>query len=110
MRLLGPLDAVEDIEHPEHHFNWDGLIGGSDEVLTVIGSPEFHQPLALFTSSGLQAALEQADLQVLEMATSNPLVPIVTPLPKISANAAASDNVEALEFSLCQHPGLIGRR
>jgi SAM-dependent methyltransferase len=107
MRLIGSLDAVAFAERPHDHLDWRGLLGGCDVVLTSVGSPEFHQPMALFNSRGLAVALKDAGLETLEMATSNPLIPVGTAMERVSQNGVSSKNLEELEIALCQCPGLI---
>ena len=107
LRLIGPLDAASSIERPEDHLDWRGVMAGDGVVLTKIGSSEFHQPMALFTSRGLTAALESAGLALIELATSNPLVPMHAAIPGVSGNPAAAKTLENLEIALCRCPGLI---
>jgi SAM-dependent methyltransferase len=107
MRLIGSLDAVAFAERPDDHLDWRGLLDGRDVVLTDAGSPEFHQPMALFNSRGLTVALKDAGLEILELATSNPLVPMGTAMKCVSQNGVSSRNLEELEIALCQCPGLI---
>lgn len=107
LRLIGTLDAAAFIEQAEDHLDWQGVMAGADIVLTKVGSTEFHQPMALFTAKGLTAALEQAGLAVLELATSNPLTPVHSALPRLSDSPAAAERLEALEVALCRSPGLI---
>jgi len=107
MRLIGGLDAAEFTEDPDVHLEWNGLLAGQEVVLTRQGSREFHQPMALFTSTGVKQMLSDAGLEVLDMATSNPLFSITLPLPGVTGNAVAAANAEALEVALCQCPGLL---
>lgn len=107
MRLIGAVDAVAFTERPQDHLDWRSLLGGSDVVLTKIGSPEFHQPMALFSSRGLGNALSDAGLDLEELATSNPLVPLGAAMPRVSGNSTAAEKLEELEIALCQCPGLI---
>ena len=107
MRLIGSLDAVAFAERPNNHLDWQGLLHGRNVMLTTNGSPEFHQPMALFNSVGLAAALKDAGLETVELATSNPLVSIGSAMDRVSQNAASAKHLEELEIALCQCPGLI---
>jgi 2-polyprenyl-3-methyl-5-hydroxy-6-metoxy-1,4-benzoquinol methylase len=107
MRLLGPLDAAQVVESIDQHLDWEQVLGGADIVFTRPGSKEFHQPIALFTSRGLSAALTDAGLHVERLASANPLFPQYMKVAQIEASAAASDRLMALEAAVCQNPGLI---
>ncbi len=107
LRMVGPLDAAAAMTRIEEHLDWQGLLEGAGVVLTRIGSSEFHQPMALFSSRGLENALSDAGFELLELATSNPLVPEVVQLPEISANPKAAARLADLEVALCQVPGLV---
>ena len=107
LRLLGAYDAQSFLEPPEAHIDWQAVLSGAAVVYTRPGSPEFHQPLGLFTSAGLRQALELVGLQVLEMAAANPLVSEAAPIPRIAASEKASAELTALELALCGLPGLV---
>jgi len=107
MRLIGSFDAVEFAKSPEDHLDWQGLLGGAGVVFTKPGSPEFHQPMALFTAAGLVAALTEAGLTLQDLATSNPLVPEGALMQRVAEDPAAAQTLEALEIALCRCPGLL---
>ena len=107
MRLVGTLDAVSFADSVSDHIDWPALLGGKDVVMTKVDSREFHQPMALFSSKGLCSALEQAGLELIELATSNPTVAMGCRIPNVSESAAAEASLTQLEIALCQKPGLI---
>ena len=108
LRLLGAYDAQSFLEPPEAHLDWQAVLSGAAVIFTRPGSPEFHQPLVLFTSAGLRQALERAGLQELEMAAANPLVSEAAPIPRITDSAQASAELTRLELALCS-PSRAGR-
>jgi SAM-dependent methyltransferase len=107
LRLVGPYDGLSFLEPPGAHIDWDALISGAGVVYTRPGSPEFHQPLALFTSSGLRQALEQVELKVVDMAAVNPVVSEGAQISRIAASESASAALTELEVALCNQPGLV---
>jgi ubiquinone/menaquinone biosynthesis C-methylase UbiE len=107
MRLIGPLDAASVIESIDHHLVWDEILSGADVTYTRAGSGEFHQPIALFTSIGLNAALENAGLRVERLASANPLFTQYMKLPQIEANPLVTERLIELEISVCEYPGLL---
>jgi 2-polyprenyl-3-methyl-5-hydroxy-6-metoxy-1,4-benzoquinol methylase len=107
MRLLGPLDAAQVVESIDQHLDWQQVLGGADIVLTRAGSKEFHQPIALFTSRGLSAALTAEGLRIERLASANPIFTQYMKVPQIEASTAASDQLMALEVAACEQPGLV---
>jgi SAM-dependent methyltransferase len=107
LRLVGPYDARSFLESPDAHLEWGAVLSGRNIVNTRPGSAEFHQPLVLFTSAGLQDVLAHAGFRVVAMASANPLVPESTRIPNITTGISSSASLTALELSLCEHPGLI---
>jgi len=106
-RLIGPFDGIDVLEPPEQHIDWQAMLAGADILLSHPESNEFHQRMALFTSAGLRRSLEAADFQVVEMATSNPVISEGTQVPKISASEEASAVLTEMELALCTQPGLL---
>ena len=107
LRLIGPYDAYNFLEHPTAHLDWKAVLSGTGVTYSQPGSTEFHQPLVLFTSQGLRNALEQVGLQVVEMAASNPVVSEGAQLPRIAASVQAAEALTTLEVALCSQPGLV---
>ena len=107
MALLGTLDAAGFIEAPETHLDWDELLSGADVVLTKPGSPEFHQPVALFTAKGARRLLEEAGCEVVTIAAANPLTHQGQTLAQIEASPQAEERLTELELALCEEPGLV---
>jgi SAM-dependent methyltransferase len=107
LHLLGPYDDTTFLESPDLHIDWDALLSGEGIVYSRLGSPEFHQPMALFSSAGLQRALKQVGLQVVDMAAVNPVVCERTQIPRITGSTKASAKLTALEVVLCNKPGLV---
>lgn len=107
LHLVGPLDADTALAGIQDALDLPALLAGDGVVLTRPDSPEFHQPIALFTSDGLRAALNGAGLQVEAMACSNPLLVPMQPVPRIAGSPAANDMMRRLELAACEHPGLL---
>jgi SAM-dependent methyltransferase len=107
LRLVGPLDAASVLESIDQHLDWRAALSGADVVYTRVGSTEFHQPLALFTSGGLRAAVGRAGLVVQTMAAANAILPQFAPAPKIELSARAADALQALEMAVCESDGLL---
>ena len=107
MRLVGPYDGLAFLEQPDTHIDWQAVLSGAGIVLTRPGSDEFHQPLALFTSSGLRQAMEQVGLGVVALAAANPVVSEGDQIPGIASSPQASAALTELELALCSQPGLV---
>ncbi len=107
LQLIGPLDGHTFLELPDSHIDWKAVLSGAGVVYTRPGSPEFHQPLVLFTSHGLRQALELVNLQVVELAAANPVVSEGAQIPRITASSQATAALTALEAALCNWPGLV---
>ncbi len=82
------------------------VLARDDVVFTRPSSPEFHQPLALFTAAGLRAALECAGLVVEVIASANPLLPYFQNVPPIVEQPEAESALRQLELAACECPGL----
>jgi hypothetical protein len=95
------------MESIDQHLDWQAILSGDDVVYTRSGSTEFHQPLALFTSAGLRAAVESAGLHVESLAAANTIVPQYLRIPNINASATASAELEKLEIQASVFPGLV---
>jgi ubiquinone/menaquinone biosynthesis C-methylase UbiE len=106
LRLVGPLDAANVLETMADHLDINTLPSGL--VYTMLGSPEMHQPIVLFTANGLRSAMHDAGLDVIDMATSNPLVPEYSAMPRITGSERATSALTALEVALCKEPSLLG--
>ncbi len=105
--LLGTLDASDFLETANRHLDWPALLAGEAVVYTRPGSPEFHQPMVLFSSAGLRHALAQAGFQVVEMVAAAPFLPEGTQVPRIAASEEAVAALMELELALCSQPGLV---
>jgi 2-polyprenyl-3-methyl-5-hydroxy-6-metoxy-1,4-benzoquinol methylase len=107
LRLLGPYDDQGFLISPDEHVDWQAVLSGKGVVYSRPGSTEFHQPMALFSSAGLQQALEQAGLKVVKMAAVNPVVSEGAQIPRISDNPQAAAALTTLEVAICSSPGLV---
>ena len=107
LRLIGPYDEIAFLDQPDTHLDWQAILSGEGAVCTRPGSPEFHQPMVLFTSAGLRRALAQTGFRVVEMAAANPLVPEGARIPLISASEQGAAALTDLEVALCNCPGLV---
>lgn len=107
LRLIGPYDDQTVLDPPDAHLDWEAVMAGGGVVLSRLGSNEFHQPMALFTSFALRQSFEQLGLRVLQMASANPVVSQGTQIPRITGSPQAAEALTALEVALCTQPGLI---
>jgi ubiquinone/menaquinone biosynthesis C-methylase UbiE len=107
MRLLGPLDAAAMLETTNDHLDFSAVLSADSVICTRPTSTEFHQPMALFTSTGLRAALVEVGLEVQVLATANPFLPEFLAVPKITASERAAQTLVDLEVALCEQPGLV---
>ncbi len=105
--LVSPYDDTTFLEAPDEHIDWQALLNGEDIVYTRQGSPEFHQPLVLFSSAGLRRALDSAGFQVIEMAAADPVLSEGAQVPQIEGSELACATLSELELALCTKPGLI---
>ena len=107
LRLIGPLDAAAVMESLEQHLDWAAILAGADIALTTPGSPEFHQPMALFTSAGLSRAIANAGLAPETIASANALLPAFTKVPNLEASEVASRRLIEMELAVAGLPGLL---
>ena len=107
LRLVGPLDAAAVLESIDDHIDWQGVVAGADVVYTRAGSVEFHQPMALFTSTGLNRALTEAGLVVETMAAANVILPAFSRVPNLEASSRATAALQEFELAVCDCPGLL---
>ncbi len=105
MRLVGILDAVGFLRDWADHLpavSWKV----DDIVLTRLGSPERHLPLALFDAPGLERAFGMAGCAVERYAASNPVTIAYQQFDKIPESPLAEQRLIELELALCERPGL----
>ncbi len=107
LRLVGPLDAASSLAGLGEALDLPAALAGQGVVFTRPGSPEFHQPLALFTADGLRAALADTGLQVEVVASANPLLVPTQDVPRIAQQPAAESMLRELELAACERPGLL---
>lgn len=107
LRLVGPLDAAAVLESIDEHIDWQGVVAGADVVYTRPGSVEFHQPMALFTSIGLNRAVTEAGLVVESMAAANAILPAFSRVPNLEASSRATEALQEFELAVCDCPGLL---
>ncbi|MFN0145491.1 MAG: class I SAM-dependent methyltransferase [Dehalococcoidia bacterium] len=107
LALAGTLDAVDFLVRMEAHIP-SGSVGDLPGLLlTVPGSTEFHQPIALFSASYLRDLVESAGCKVERVAAANPISRIGSPLTAVSADAEATRRLLELELALCEAPGVL---
>ena len=107
LRLLGPLDAHAFLEQANDHIDWEAVHRHEGVVYTRPDSPEFHQPLVMFSSEGLRACLTQAGFEINMMASSNPILQAGNKIPRITDIEQASSTLTDLEVALYTCPGLV---
>lgn len=107
LRLLGPLDAHTFLAQANDHIDWEAVLRHEGVVYTRPDSPEFHQPLVMFSSEGLRACLTQARFEINMMASSNPILQAGNKIPRITDSEQASSTLTDLEVALYTCPGLV---
>ncbi|RIL02318.1 hypothetical protein DCC78_07660 [bacterium] len=108
--LLGVLDIPGFLETMPHHLDLgDDPSALPGCVMTVQGSPEFHQPMALFAAQHLQGLVSAAGCDIVRTAVANPLSWGLVALEKTAASAAARETLLELELALCEDPRLADR-
>lgn len=70
------------------------------------GSPEWHTPITLYTSTYLRCLLEEMGCRVVETAATNTITSGEFKTPRISESPGAVEALIELEKSLCSHPGV----
>ena len=107
LALAGTLDAVDFLLRMEAHVPSGELAQLPGVLLTVPGSTEFHQPLALFTAAHLRELVESSGCEVERMAAANPISRAGLPLAAVSADSEASRRLGELELAACEALGLL---
>ncbi len=106
LSLIGTLDAGGFLERMGAHVKPGAISEGSGVVLTVPGSDEFHQPMALFTASYMRGALERVGLLIERLAAANPITRAGQALSRVTASAEATERLLELELAVCEAPGV----
>ena len=106
LTLAGTLDAVDFLERMEAHVPMSAVAGDEGVALTVPGSSEFHQPMALFSAAYLQAALGSVGLRHDRIAAANPISRPGLALERVSSSAEASQRLLELELAICEQHGV----
>jgi SAM-dependent methyltransferase len=106
MRLIAPLDAGELLRAWDEHMPWDRSEPLPGYVLTMPGSSEWHQPMALFTANYLRSLLHTHGCNVVAMAAANP-ISTLWPMPSVEADEGAVRRLQELDLAFCETPELV---
>lgn len=110
LQLLGLLDIPGFLETMADHLELgDGLPALPGCVMTVHESPEFHQPMALFSADHLRDLVAESGCDVMRTGVANPLSWGLVPLEKTAASAPGREALLQLELALCEDPRLADR-
>ena len=106
--LISTFDGEGFLADIRDHVHWDPDTPFPEVLASVVGSPEWHAPMTLYTSKYMETLLKDNGCRVVEMASSNTITSsYVRGLDKISSNPGALEMLLHLERAFCTKPGLI---
>jgi len=106
-RMLASLDAAGAFGEIASQPDLREVFTGADVVYTPMDSRYHHAPMALFSSRGLRTAISAAGLEVLTMASANPILSKGARAPQIEGDSGAAERLRDLELFACEYPGLL---
>lgn len=110
LQLLGLLDIPGFLETMADHLELgDDPSALPGWVMTAPASPEFHQPMALFTAEHLRELVSAVGCDVVRTGVANPLSWGLVPLQNTAASVPAREALLQLELALCDDPVLADR-
>ncbi|MBN2334188.1 class I SAM-dependent methyltransferase [Candidatus Bathyarchaeota archaeon] len=105
--LIGTADAAEFLEEISEHTEWSPDEPFPDVLDSRPGSPEWHTPMTLYTSTYMRELLADHGCEVLEMAAANTITSGVHAYEKIPASPEAEEMLIQLEKQFSSRPGLV---
>jgi len=105
--LIGTTDAAGFLEHISEHTEWSLDEPFPDVLDSRRGSPEWHAPMTLYTSTYLRGFLAEHGCRVLEMAAANTITSGVHAYERIPASPEAVETLIQLEKQFSTRPGLV---
>jgi ubiquinone/menaquinone biosynthesis C-methylase UbiE len=105
--LIGTTDAAGFLEHISEHIEWSLDEPFPDVLDSRRGSPEWHAPMTLYTSTYLRGFLADHGCQVLEMAAANTITSGVHAYERIPASPEAAETLVRLEKQFSARQGLV---
>jgi ubiquinone/menaquinone biosynthesis C-methylase UbiE len=105
--LIGTTDAVGFLEKITDHIEWVPGEPFPDVLDSRLGSPEWHTPMTLYTSTYLRGLLDDHRCEVVEMAAANTITSGVHTYEKIPASPRAVETLIQLEKQFSTRPGLV---
>ncbi len=104
--LISTLDAADFLENIEDHVEWKRGSSFPEILYSRPGSPEWHAPMTLYTSTYLRGLLEGMGCSVVEIAATNTITSGEFNMPRIAESPEAVEALIELEKSFCNHPGV----
>jgi ubiquinone/menaquinone biosynthesis C-methylase UbiE len=104
--LISTLDAADFLENVEDHVEWKLGSPFPEIMYSKPGSPEWHTPMALYTSTYLRGLLEEMGCRVVETAATNTITSGEFRTPRIEESPEAVEALIELEKRFCSHPGV----
>lgn len=104
--LISTLDAADFLVNIEDHVEWRRGSPFPEIMHSRPGSPEWHAPMTLYTSTYLRGLLEGMGCSVVEMAATNTITSGEFNMPRIADSLEAVEALIELEKSFCSHPGV----
>jgi len=104
--LVSTLDAASFLENIEDHVEWTRGSPFPDIIFSKPGSPEWHAPMTLYTSTYLRGLLEEMGCDIVETAATNTITSGEFKLLRIAESPVAVETLIELEKSFCSRPGV----
>ena len=104
--LVSTLDAANFLENIEDHVEWTRGSPFPDIIFSKPGSPEWHAPMTLYTSTYLRGLLEEMGCDIVETAATNTITSGEFKLLRIAESPVAIETLIELEKSFCSRPGV----
>lgn len=105
--LISTLDARDFLVNIWDHVEWDPKMPFPEVLDSRPGSPEWHAPMTLYSSTYLKRFLEEHGCEVVEMASKNTITSGERKLERIGGDPEALEMLINLEKQFCGRPGVL---
>lgn len=106
--LISTFDGEDFLSDIRDHVHWDPDTPFPEVLDSVVGSPQWHAPMTLYTSTYMDMLLRDNGCSVIEMAASHTIISsYVGGLDKVQASPEALEMLLRLERAFCTKPGLV---
>jgi len=105
--LIGTTDAAGFLEYISEHIEWSPGEPFPDVLDSRPGSPEWHTPMTLYTSTYLRGLLADHGCEVVETAAANTITSGVHTYERIPASPEAVETLIQLEKQFSTRLGLV---